>query len=124
MKQPVPNLFAAYSRSSAFRVDLTQNMVQILMAMHHEEKTLGPDPGFMKRVTSPDWIELGSHFLVGHSALIRRGLIEAFQSKHLNTRGVPHRAWRLTEAGKALIPLLMIAGFEVPKPARRRSQVI
>lgn len=81
-------LFKDYATSTAFSINLSKRMVEVLLELDTERKA---------------W-HLYSHFLTTAPALVRRGLVA-----HTG------RDWVLTEAGEKVIPLLRLAGFKLKK---------
>ena len=84
------NRFADYSRSAAFRVELSHRQIQVLLFVALREHTLDGS--------------LGADFRTYH-ALVRRGLLE-----WRGPEGDRHGPF-LTPAGAIMVDLLRVAGF-------------
>jgi len=81
------NLFAEYSRSAAFRIELSERMVRILLYV----AGIGPCDSSLN--------------MQPYQALARRGLIE-WRGEGMDKHG-PY----ITEAGTKLVELLQMAGY-------------
>lgn len=96
--------FANYATRTAFSVALTNPQIQCLLNLHYDRL---------------DYLDSG-HFLVTLAALTRRGLVVAVPSTRTCVSGgevktVVIFTHRTTEAGKAMVPLLELAGFSLTK---------
>lgn len=117
-EQEAAAAFAGYTQSVAFSLTLSRNMIEVLAAIR--------DRGPLFHSTGPLSRSASSHFVpVGHS-LMRRGLVYHVQSQGRLTDAMEQSGiygWHLSEAGKKVCEMLVIAGLiDAQKPkAKRRA---
>lgn len=88
--------FKEYVTSTSFALTLSRRMIDMLCQMDHYGSTWGL-PGTARGLADRglcEWMDAAAH--VGEEPYIRR--------------------YRLTEAGKAVLPLLKLAGLYIEKP--------
>jgi len=94
------NKFGKYTRSTAFNISLSQNMIDRLLGIESNMVTT--------RLSLDRVLDISAT----NKALERRGLIEILPENQLDEEMSEVWIMQLTEAGKLLCPLLKVAGFK------------
>lgn len=106
--------FKTYTRSTAFSISLSQNMIELLMTCKAIKDRDAPGETRLEKSAAWHWDK--SSYISTMNSLSRRGLIKKLYRKHKNgPDGMIGAGIKITEPGEKTAELLKLAGFEIPE---------